>query len=361
MFSSPLRRCLALADVERSCRRASDDRDAESQLDVRLAAGREGNLLMRKSLVGGAIAAAALVTSMMTTAPAHADPAFTPDNNDMVGVGSDTTEFLMQKIAGAFNAAHVGGTVRMASWNATGSANITPRRNANSIPRPNGSSAGVDALQATNSLTFARSSRGPNPSGDEGTAFFPYATDGLGYAFATGTHAKLNLTANQLALIYTCQRTNWNQFSRPAGHIKAFVPQPGSGTRTFFLSSIGVTETQLQDSIAQPNATCNVSESQEHDPAPLVGDLNAIAPFSRARYKTLPAGTRANVKINNPANGYSPIRNVYNVIRTSQIGTYGQYFDNGSWLCTSTKANQVITQQGFKRLGAAQCGVPILA
>ena len=95
----------------------------------------------------------------------------------------------MQKLAVAFNTAALGGTVRMASWNATGSANIVPRRNAASIPRPNGSSAGIDAVQANNSLTFARSSRGPNPSGDEGMAFFPYAKDGLGYAFATNTQA----------------------------------------------------------------------------------------------------------------------------------------------------------------------------
>ena len=144
---------------------------------------------MRKSLAGGALAAAALVTSMFVATPAQADPAFTPDANDMVGVGSDTTEFVMQKLAGAFNSAVVGGAIRMASWNATGSTTIVPRRNAASIPRPNGSSAGIDAVQSTGSLTFARSSRGPNPTGDEGMAFFPYASDGPGYAFATGTHA----------------------------------------------------------------------------------------------------------------------------------------------------------------------------
>ena len=316
---------------------------------------------MRKSLAGGALAAAALVTSMFVATPAQADPAFTPDANDMVGVGSDTTEFVVQKLAGAFNAAAVGGTIRMASWNATGSATIVPRRNAPSITRPNGSSAGIDAVQANASLTFARSSRGPNPSGDEGMAFFPYALDGFGYAFAAGTHAKLNLTAAQLKLIYTCQRTNWSQFGRPAGHIDAFVPQPGSGTRTFFIGSIGETETQLQDAIAQPDATCHVEESQEHDPTPLENNLNAIAPFSRSRYKILSAAEKQLVKINNPANGYSPVRNVYNVIRTAQIGTYGQFFDDQSWICTSQKAFDVIKAQGFNRLPAGQCGIPILA
>jgi ABC-type phosphate transport system substrate-binding protein len=315
---------------------------------------------MRKSVAGGcALAAAALVTSMFAAAPAQADPSFTPDANDMVGVGSDTTEFVMNRLAVAFNQAGVGGTVRMASWDATGTANITPRRNAASIPRPNGSSAGIDALQSTASISFARSSRGPNPTGDEGTVFFPYAKDNLGYVFATGTHAKLNLTAAQLKLIYTCQRTNWSQFGRPAGHIHAKVPQPGSGTRTFFLSSIGETETQLQDAIAQADATCDVAEVQEHDPSAVIGDLNAIAPFSKARYKILSATVKEDVKYAN--NGFQIQRNVYNVIRTADVNTFGQFLDSQSWLCTSAKAGQVITAQGFVRLGAGECGVPIIA
>jgi ABC-type phosphate transport system substrate-binding protein len=313
---------------------------------------------MRKSLAGGALAVVALVASMLSATPAQADPAFTPDANDMVGVGSDTTEFVMQRLAVAFNSAG-GGTVRMASWNATGSATIVPRRNAASIPRPNGSSAGIDALQATPSLTFARSSRGPNPTGDEGTIFFPYAKDTLGYVFATNSHAKLNLTDAQLKLIYTCQRTNWNEFGRPAGHIHARVPQPGSGTRTFFLSSIGETETQLQDAIAQPDATCDVAEVQEHDPAAVSGDLNAIAPFSKARYKILTAAVKQNVKYAN--NGFQVQRNVYNVLRTSDVGSYGQYFDAQSWICTSAKADTIITGQGFSRLPAGQCGAPVIA
>ena len=102
-----------------------------------------------------------------------------------------------------------------------------------------------------------------------------------------GSHVKLNLAAAGLKDIYTCAKTNWSQFNKPAGHIRAKIPQPGSGTRTFFLGSIGVTEAQLQAAIAQPDAVCDVKEVQEHDPSAVIGNVNAIAPFSFARYKTL--------------------------------------------------------------------------
>ena len=317
---------------------------------------------MRKSVAGlGVFAAAALLTTIFTGPPAQAEPTFTPDANDIVGVGSDTTEFVMQRLSVAFNAATVGGTRRLASFDATGTATIVPRSGAAAIPRPNGSSSGIDALQATPSLSFARSSRGPNATGDEGTVFFPYAVDTLGYAFAANTHAKKNLTAAQLALIYTCQRTNWSQFSRPAGHITAKIPQAGSGTRTFFLASIGITETQLQDAIAQPDNVCSVTEVQEHDPTPLIGDLNAIAPFSRARYKILTAAQKTQVKIDAATAPFNVKRNVYNVVRTTDVGTLGQFFDDNSWICTSTAALNAIKNQGFTRLPAGQCGVAIVA
>ncbi len=317
---------------------------------------------MKKILRGGCLAAVTVaVLAAPTVTPAQADPAFTPDANDIVGVGSDTTEFVMQKLAVAFNTAKIGGTRRMASFNATGSATIVPRAGAPAITRPNGSSAGIAELRANNAISFARSSRGPNATGDTGTAFFPYAQDRLGYVFSKpGSHVKLNLAAAGLKDIYTCAKTNWSQFNKPAGHIRAKIPQPGSGTRTFFLGSIGVTEAQLQAAIAQPDAVCDVKEVQEHDPSAVIGNVNAIAPFSFARYKTLSAATKTQIGFANKA-PFNVIRNVYNVIRTTDAGTLGQFFDNSSWLCTSDKAGAVITAQGFTRLGAGQCGVPVIA
>lgn len=318
---------------------------------------------MSKSLGRGSIlaAAAAIMMSVPAMAPAQANPSFTPDANDIVGVGSDTTEYVMQHLAHAFNVAHVGGTRRLASFDATGSTMITPRAGAPRITRPNGSSAGIAELRVNNNISFARSSRGPNPTGDTGTVFFPYAKDKLGYVYSKpGSHVKTGLSAAALKSIYTCARTNWSQFGRPAGHIHAKVPQAGSGTRSFFLASIGMTEEQLQQAIARPNRQCSVNEVQEHDPAAVIGDRNAIAPFSFARYSTLSADVKQRIAYATKAH-FNVTRNVYNVIRTDDAGTLGQYFDDMSWLCTSTKAGKVIDASGFTRLPAGECGVAVVA
>src|SRR5262245_23423763 len=161
---------------------------------------------MRHTLRRCAVAAAAFAVSVGFVAPsAEADPGFVPDSDDIVGVGSDTTEFVMNKLASAYNNSGQAGFKRLASFNATGSATIVPRAGADPITRPNGSSAGIDELQANPDISFARSSRGPRTSGDEGTVFFPYAKDRLGYVFAATTNAKKTLGAPALKSIYTCQ------------------------------------------------------------------------------------------------------------------------------------------------------------
>jgi ABC-type phosphate transport system substrate-binding protein len=321
---------------------------------------------MRKSLRLTGVAAAAtvgsLALSMALTGPAQADPKFLPDKNDIVGVGSDTTEFVVQGLSGAFNAARVGGSRRLASFNATGSAQIVVRKGADPITRPNGSSAGIDELQANPDVSFARSSRGPNASGDEGTSFFPFAKDRLSYVYAKPTsHVSLNLSASDLFDIYTCGKTDWSDFGGPSGHIEAKVPQAGSGTRSFFLASIGETEAQLQAAIAQTDSVCSVNEVQEHDPGAVIGNPDAIAPFSFARYKILPKATKK--KVGYAADAGAPFnvsRNVYLVIRTADSGSLAQYFDTDSWICTSLKSAHVIKSQGFSLLPADQCGVPII-
>lgn len=300
--------------------------------------------------VGGALALA----SSLTAAPAQADPTFTPDGNDVVGVGSDTTENVVDALARRYNATAIVGGRRLASFDATGSANIQPRQQGGSIPRPNGSSAGIDALQSTPSLSFARSSRGPR-AGDEGTTFYPYAVDRLSYIVAKpDTNAGLSLNNAQLRAIYTCERRSWGEGTR----IRAKVPQAGSGTRAFFLSTIGVTEAEIADAIAQRDNFCDVAEVQENDPAPVIGSPNAIAPFSFARFKTLPAGQKSQVRYAGNA-PFEVSRDVYNVIRTANTGSLGQFFDESSWICTNADANQVIQAQGFTRLPAGQCGVAI--
>ena len=312
---------------------------------------------------GGVLAAGAIALSMVVSGTASADPKFVPDQNDIVGVGSSTTEFLLNGLAGAFNSQKVGGSMRLASFDAEGSATIVLRQGSDPITRPNGSSAGIDELQGNPDVSFARSSRGPNSTGDEGTSFYPFAKDRLSYVYANPkSNVDPNLTAQDLFDIYTCGKTDWSDFGQPNGHIEAKVPQAGSGTRSFFLASIGETEQQLQDAISQPDNQCSVTEVQEHDPAAVIGQPNAIAPFSGARYKILDKATKR--KITYAANEGAPFnvaRNVYNVIRTSDTSSLGKYFDSSSWICTDAKAAKVIKGQGFVLLPADQCGVPTIA
>jgi ABC-type phosphate transport system substrate-binding protein len=294
----------------------------------------------------GLAAVGALAISVALTGPAHSDPKFVPDSNDIVGVGSDTTQFALDDVASAFNKAKVGGSTRLASFDATGS------------------SAGIDELQANPDVSFARSSRGPAATGDEGTSFSPFASDNLSYIYAKPkSRVSLTLDAQDLFDIYTCAKTDWSQFGMPGGHIEAKVPQAGSGTRSFFLASIGETEQQLEDAINEPDSVCSVDEVEENDPSPFIGVQNAIGPFSHARYLTLPRKDRKKVGYAADAGApFDPARDLYNVIRTADTGTLGQFFDQNSWLCTSAQAGKVITKQnGFQPLPAGQCGVPIIA
>ncbi len=311
----------------------------------------------------GALAAGALAISMVVSGPAHADPRFVPDANDIVGVGSNTTEFVMDALASKFNGQNVGKSRRMASFDAEGSATIVLRQGADPIVRPNGSSAGIDELQANPDVSFARSSRGPGATGDEGTSFYPFAKDKLSYVYAKPqSNVSLTLDAADLFDIYTCAKTDWSQFGMPAGHIEAKIPQAGSGTRTFFEASIGETEQQMEDAINQPDNVCSVTEVEEHDPSAVIGQPNAVAPFSFARFKTLSRDVKRHIGYAaNVGAPFNVTRNVYNVIRTADSASLSKYFDTNSWLCTSPKAAHEVKAQGFLALPEGQCGVPLIA
>ncbi len=95
---------------------------------------------------------------------AQADPAGAPTYRDLAGVGSDTTQGVVNGLADAIT---VGGVKVLGSYDATGSANITTKDPATkpncTIPRPAGSGNGVNALVAsldgnTGCVQFARSS-----------------------------------------------------------------------------------------------------------------------------------------------------------------------------------------------------------
>ncbi len=228
-------------------------------------------------LMAGAATAASVTAMVLASGPAMADPPAhtTVHNFDVVGVGSDTIQAVLDQFSVDYNAAQVAAKHKdsatnpfLYSWDATNPStgaigdNITLKQNCTKLPRPDGSGAGIAALTTQNAkdggmvgtgnskhqafcMDFARSSRDratTDPQyGSGGIAFDALGGDAVTYATQPGSNAPKTLTTHQLFEIYTCTVTNWSKVGGKSGTIKAFIPQNGSGTRSFFLTAIGIT------------------------------------------------------------------------------------------------------------------------
>jgi hypothetical protein len=269
----------------------------------------------------GAVVGAVVLGVGALAVPAVADPA---DGNHRVlsGVGSDTTQDVLN---GLSESVDNGATI--ASYNATGSATIQTRDTGCVINRPDGSSAGIDALRnavdnSTGCLDFARSSRGPADTSTQDLSWIAYAKDAVTVAVRSDSalNNNLNVTTAQLHDIYTCSLTSLNGVT-----LTPLLPQANSGTRTFFLGQIGVAETAV--------GSC-VGTFQEHNGVQLdtAGD---IAPYSIAQYLAQTGGVvedRHGATVLGKVNSVSPTtadgtlntafpysRDVYNVVPTAKL------------------------------------------
>ena len=284
---------------------------------------------MRKKLTAaiGVIGAAATVFALGPTS-AYAD--YAPSGNDVVGVGSDTLQDGVDFIADGDTLGDVGYNIRkvnkFVSIDATADANarlayspqgvgsnscapgtgatvgtgnqntnhadkpcvlnptVVMRAGTSPIQRPNGSGAGFNLLKAdTNSggtsinslVDFSRAS-----SARAGGANFDslqMGSDPLGMLTSTTTNAPAALSKAQIASIYQCNTTNWSAVGGSSGTILPLIPQLGSGTRSYFLAQIGVTEAQL--------GSCVVA-AEENDPEAIDSSgnpANAVEPMSQSR------------------------------------------------------------------------------
>ncbi|HEV2375409.1 MAG TPA: substrate-binding domain-containing protein [Streptosporangiaceae bacterium] len=239
--------------------------------------------------------ACAVATVMVVTAgPALADPpsGVTPKPNDVVGVGAQTTQFLYDQISHDYNAAVTSTTApRFYYFDAvnptTGQTGdpIVTKSGCASIPRPNGSSQGITALTTSNGTTsghhcidFAGSSRDRSSTDPTSVSFVDLAGDAVTYATQKTTNAPTNLTTADLTAIYNCTVTNWNQVGGQNAPIHPFIPQSGSGTRTFFLAAIGVPSPGA--CVSDGGGTLEENEGVN----PLLNDPDAIFPYSVADY-----------------------------------------------------------------------------
>lgn len=272
--------------------------------------------------IGAVVAAAALGVGVLG-GPAFADPA-AGDYRQLAGVGSDTIQDVLNALGD-----EVGGGDVIASYDATGSTTVKTRATGCVLPRPNGSSAGIDALRAsvdnaTGCLDFARSSRIPADTSSQDLTWIPFAKDAVSIAVRedSALSTGLDLTTAQLRAIFTCQTTTLNGVA-----LTPLLPQAGSGTRTFFEEKLGLADSQV--------GSC-VGTMQEHNGVEL-NSAGDIAPYSIAQYLSQITGTstdRHGDSVLGKINGSEPFtedgtlntaftynRDVFNVVPTSKLST----------------------------------------
>ena len=222
-----------------------------------------------------------------------------PAATSIVGVGSNTTQYVLDQLAANYD--KTSATRKLYSWDATNPTtgaigdNIVTKKGCTAIPRPDGSSAGITALDANTAdgsnfcIDYARSSRARTATDPGytagGIAFTTLATDAITYATrASGTNAPASLTLLQLKNIYLCKTTNWDKVGGSAGTIDAFIPQSGSGTRNTFLLALGGGITPItpgacvSDLPTQADPGGTLEENEGINPA--LNDANAIFPYS---------------------------------------------------------------------------------
>ncbi|MFC1403802.1 MULTISPECIES: substrate-binding domain-containing protein [Streptacidiphilus] len=291
---------------------------------------------------------------------AQADPSGTPTYRQLAGVGSDTTQGVMNAMS---NAITINGTKVIGSYDATGSATIATQSGAacQAVARPNGSGAGRTALlnsltAADGCLQFSRSSSLNTTASIPGLTYVPYAIDAVTYAITPKSSIPRNLSLADLHSIYTCDPNYVG--TAPNYSIHALLPQAGSGTRSFWETTVGISDTDVvSGKYPCISDTKNGKPIEEHDGRVL--DDTSIAPFSIAQYIAQESGTitdlRGSALLGNidgtPSlllnTGATATREVYNVIPSSKVGTapYSTVFVGGtSLICQQTS---IIKNYGF--------------
>jgi ABC-type phosphate transport system substrate-binding protein len=221
----------------------------------------------------------------------------TPPEDAAVGGGGDALQNLIDQFSGDYNAtlttAPHGGLYHWSDTNPTTGAigdKITPKANCGPILRPDGSSAGIQQLimfevtadHKYDCLNFASSSRAraaqDPPFMTGGIAFAALADDAVTWATPKTTDAPETLTPAQLAKIYTCEVRNWHQVGGKSGPVRPFLPQGGSGIRSFF-------ETALIDITPGPCVSSLNNTLQDGDGVnPALNNPGAIYIYSIGQY-----------------------------------------------------------------------------
>jgi ABC-type phosphate transport system substrate-binding protein len=324
-----------------------------------------------------AVAGVGLVAAgLLTASPASADPSGADvfQTRPLQGVGSDTTQNVMSDIGGLV--VDGSGNKQIASWDATGTGSFTTRTTGCSYTRTeaNGSGAGrsrllesLNGTAATNPrfgcLDFSRSSSGKGtlvttPS----LTWIPFANDDATYVVRSDGTVSRNLTIAQLTSAYKCQLSP---------DIIPVLPQVGSGTRSFWLGIVGITEADitanLYPCLTGAGTTASRAYVQENDSRTLKAD--EVMPFSVGLYNTQVSGVNIDnrgVAVLGQIGGILPTglatsfpvrRSLYNVIPTAKVGVapWSTVFVGATSSVCSQAAT--VTNNGFAPLSATSTPV----
>ncbi len=312
-----------------------------------------------RNRVAFAVVAAGIAAAVTGVGVALADPAGSPTYRQLAGVGSDTTQDVMNGIA---NAVTISGTKVLGSYDAVGSAQITTKDPAVTagctLNRPNGSNAGRTALlnslnanggAGDGCLQWSRSSSLNITTSSPSLTYVPFAVDGMSYAVTNTSIVSRNLTLADLQAYYHCDPAYVG--TAPNWDVTPILPQAGSGTRSYWESQMGITDSDVNNGLYPciVNGTKNGQIIEEHTGTAL--DDKSLAPYSIPNYNSQAVqlvsdkrgrgvlgvvnGTYPNVM--NPS--FSVQRPMYNVIPTSKIAV-------SPWSDVFVGANSLVCQQG---------------
>jgi hypothetical protein len=305
-----------------------------------------------------------LAGSILGASAAQADPTGAPTFRQLAGVGSDTTTPIMNALS---NLVTINGTKVIGSYDATGSPTIQTQSSSTCIiNRPNGSGAGRAALLASleanggagdGCLQYSRSSSlNLAATGGPKLTYVPFAVDAVTYAITNNSVVPRSLTLAQLQSIYQCNPAFVG--TGPNYSIVPLLPQPGSGTRGFWETEMGITDTQVTSGALPCISDMSGGQLIEEQDGRVLSN-NTLIPFSIASYDAEESQTISDVRGNavlGVINGitsqqintsFQVTREVYNVIPTADqtVAPWSTVFVGSTSLVCSNAAT--IQQYGF--------------
>lgn len=303
-------------------------------------------------------------------------------------VGSDTTQDVVEALS---KVVLNGTTPLLSNYKSTpvGTKITTRNGNVNCLfDRPAGSGGGRDALSASMTgaafggsanlagcVDVARSSSGGNPTTSPGVGsmtYIPFATDAVTYSVQGLGSVPKRLAKADLVAIYTANTGSCI--------FKPLLPTKGSGTRSFFLAQLGLSDVII-GAVGGPgtcvaDTTAGGAPIQEHD-GRFLADPENLVPFSVAQAvaqgsdavasqlgsatmgaidtSASPDSTLTAALTPTVLRGNFPfVRPVYNVVPTAKLAeaTFGGVFSGAtSKVCV---AGSTIERMGFAQ--RADCG-----